>query len=144
MPPLKHKLFLPIIIVLSVLLSGCQFTDQLKSLTNTQQVKKADSDWLKAGNTFQTTVNYESPGGQEINKFHITLEGGVITNVEIEVFTEIDASIRYQQQFAKELPPLLIGKKLSDITVIDKVSGASLTTKAFNDALLKLKNQLES
>lgn len=142
MPSINRKLILPTIITLSVVLSGCQFADQLKSLVSTSQVKPADRTWSKQGSVYSTTVNYESPGGQETNTFHLTINRGVITAATVDVVTQIDASIRYQNQFAKELPSVLVGKKLSDLTAIDKLSGASLTTDAFNQALTKLKAEI--
>ncbi len=139
---ISRLILLPTVIVLSVLLSGCQFADQLKSSIDTTQNKTADDSWKKQGNVYTTQVNYESPGGQESNKFIITLEDDTIKDVQVEVYTEIDASIRYQKQFAQELTKVIVGKKLSQLTKVDKISGASLTTNAFNQALSLLKTQI--
>lgn len=140
MKPFYRKLLIPaVVLVFASLIGGYQ----LYWLPKTQ-MEQTEKVWVKNGNSYRTTVTYESPGGQEVNQFLITLEGGVIKNVEVEVLTEIAASIRYQKQFAQEMPKLLIGKKLSEVGAIDKVSGASLTTNAFNDALLKLKQEVRS
>ena len=138
---MPRKFIFPLILFTSILLSGCQFTDQLKSLVSTSQVKKAEGDWQKQGNIYTTTLLYESPGGREENPVSITLENGIITKIDFQVQTQIDASIRYQQQFAKELPAVIVGKKITGLQ-IDKLSGASLTTDAFNAALLKLSQQI--
>ncbi len=138
---MPRKFVLPVILITSILLSGCQFANQLKGLVSTVQEKKVDGNWQKQGNTYTTTLLYESPGGQEENPVTLTIKDGTITNIEIKVLTEIDASIRYQEQFVKELSKVIIGKRLAGLK-IDKLSGASLTTDAFNAALLKLDQQI--
>ncbi len=45
-------------------------------------------------------------------------------------------------EFNEGLVLTLKGKKLSELTAIDKIGTSSLTTKAFNDALGDLKSQL--
>lgn len=135
---LNYRRFLiPTILLSSILLSGCQ----LLPFTKTIQVQP-DGAWRKQGNQYDITVTYPSPGGEETNNFKITLQEDTVTAVSVEVLTEIDASIVYQKKFATALPKLLIGKKISQINDLNVISGASLTTTAFNQALSKLKQQL--
>ncbi len=134
----SRRLFFPLILLTSVLLSGCQ----LPTATPTVQESSVGS-WYNQGNQYSITINYPSPGGQETDKFNLTLEKGVITAASVEVFTDIDASKVYQKQFAATLPGLIIGKRLADIQALDVISGASLTTAAFNDALKKLQTKLQ-
>ncbi len=51
-------------------------------------------------------------------------------------------STKWQQNFAENLPAAVKGKKLSELSSIDKVAGASLTTAAFNQSLAQLKAQM--
>jgi hypothetical protein len=67
---------------------------------------------------------------------------GVITDAQTEVMGVAPTSKMRQESFAKELPKVVVGKKLADLTKVDRVGGSSLTTGAFNAALAKLKAQL--
>lgn len=134
---ITRRFFIPTILLTSILLSGCQ----LLPPTPTAQVQP-DGAWRKQGNQYDISVTYPSPGGEENNNFKITLQNDTVTAVTVDVLTEIDASIVYQKKFAAELPKLLVGKKISQISDLDVISGASLTTAAFNEALGKLKKQL--
>lgn len=138
---MTRRFLLPLLLITSILLSGCQLPGRQQAATSTEEVIDGTS-WRRQGDQYTATLEYSSPGGQELNKFHLTIKNGTITAASVEVLTQIDASIVYQQQFAKELPPLLIGKKLSSIAPLPHLSGASLTTAAFNDALKQLQSKL--
>lgn len=86
---------------------------------------------------YTATVSYQVPSGSE----SIT----VTTHLENDVITEVDAvhsgndrkSARAQQSFDSVYKSLVIGKKISDLQ-LNAVSGASLTTVAFLQAIEKL------
>lgn len=122
----------------TIALAGCTHQP-----TAEEKAKQQLVGWVREDNVYSHTVTYESPGGVEENIFHITIDKGSIANVNVEVKTNIAASIEYQQDFAKEIGKKVVGKKLSEIANIDTISGASLTTKAFNDALQKLKLEVK-
>ena len=130
-------------LVLSVILSGCSFND-LKSLVNTEQVKTAKPSWKVNGNSYSTSVTYEIPEGEESNTFTLVLENNLIKSIKVDISTNGKASLKYQQGFADNISKVIVGKSLSTLTTIDRVSGASLTTNAFNKALSELKQQLGS
>jgi len=135
-----RKLLVPAIFLILV---GLAVGYKLYYLPRTQ-VEDTERVWVRRWNKYTTVISYPFPGGDEVNKLVITLDKGVIKNVEVGVETKIDASIRYQERFAKEIPQILVGKKLAEVGPVDKVSGATLTTNAFNEALIRLKQQLGS
>jgi hypothetical protein len=88
-------------------------------------------------------TSYTSPAGPE--KVGFTLEvdtNGMVTKAETVVGASDDKSVSFQKNFQTNLSGAVVGKKLSDLTRIDKVGKASLTTGAFNAALSQLKAQL--
>ena len=137
------KISVTVLILAALFFSGCQSTTNgLKPAAPTEQVRTIDQLWQQTGNVFSKKIIYDSPGGQEENTFKLTVIDGVVTAVEVAVTTTIDASISYQRQFATELPKLIVGKKLADLPRFDRISGASLTTAVFDQAVSQLKNQI--
>jgi len=136
--------FYPAILLIAVFtLSACQISD-LQSLLKTEQVITQEPSWTVDGNTYTTTVEYDVPEGTESNSFSLVIKDGIISSIEVGITTNSKASLKYQQDFAKNINSLVVGQKISELKSIDRVSGASITTTAFNDALLKLQQQLQS
>jgi len=75
--------------------------------------------------------------------FTISLEDGVITNVESELMPENnDTSRGYQQRFAAAAPDEVEGKPIDDLNV-GTIAGASGCSDGFNDALEKIRDQAD-
>ncbi len=93
--------------------------------------------------TTHIIVSYDEPSGGSRVGFTLAVDGqGVITDAQTDVLAVEDEAIKRQERFAKGFSVAVKGKKLSELTNIDRVGGASLTTEAFNSALTKLKAQL--
>lgn len=136
--------FYPAILLIAVFtLSACQASN-LQSLLKTEQVITQEPSWAIDGNTYTTTVEYDVPEGAESNSFSLVIKDGIISSIEVGITTTNKASLKYQQDFAKNIASIVVGQKISELKSIDRVSGASVTTTAFNDALLKLQQQLQS
>ena len=136
--------FYPAILLIAVFtLSTCQASN-LQSLLKTEQVITQEPSWAIDGNTYTTTVEYDVPEGTESNSFSLVIKDGIISSIEVGITTNSKASLKYQQDFAKNIDSLVVGQKISELKTIDRVSGASVTTTAFNDALLRLQQQLQS
>lgn len=91
-------------------------------------------------NERNATVSYEVPGGKiDHLRFVVTLdaEGMIqkITTLDVETNEVPEKKIDFNNQ----VNVLLKGKKLADLSSIDKVGTSSLTTQAFNTALKDLK-----
>lgn len=136
--------FYPVILLIAVFtLSACQISD-LQSLLKTEQVITQEPSWVVDDNTYTTTIEYDVPEGTESNSFSLVIKDGIISSIEVGITTTNKASLKYQQDFAKNIASIVVGQKISELKTIDRVSGASVTTTAFNDALLKLQQQLQS
>jgi len=132
-----------LIIVFLVLVGGslasCQHVTDLSDggLTQNEGIV-----WSVAGNTHETDLMYETPGGVERQKLSLTVEDGVVTGINMTIETSVAASIEYQKGFLKEVEPLVVGVPLAQLGEFDGLSGASLTTNAFNEAVDILAQQL--
>ncbi len=85
-------------------------------------------------------VSYEVPG-EKIDhlRFVVTLDAeGMIQKIDT-LDAETNEIPAKKMEFNDQINVLLKGKKLADLSDIDKVGTSSLTTWAFNDALKDLK-----
>lgn len=91
---------------------------------------------------YEQTGVYTSPGGAEELGVKLTLKDDVIENVEVEVKATLPVSKKLQEDFAANYKDQVVGKKIDEVK-LDKISGASLTPKGFNDAIEKIKEQAQ-
>ena len=102
-------------------------TGTTSNINNDNLIKRATS-----------TVNFNTPGGVNIMTVNVNMANGMISDVSFEeqINSILDrASAHYKESFTTSLDKnKIIGKKLSDVS-LSRVGGASLTTRAFMDAL---------
>lgn len=85
-------------------------------------------------------TSYKNPGGADEVGFVLMVDkGGVIVDGRTEVLATNQISIARQKAFADGFATAVKGKKLAELTAIDKVGGSSLTTASFNSVLSELK-----
>lgn len=89
---------------------------------------------------YSTTGNYVSPAGPETIDVTLTVKDGVVTDSTVVANAENPVSVKKQGEFIAGYKQFVVGKKLADLS-LSKVSGASLTTQGFNEALGELKTQ---
>lgn len=89
-----------------------------------------------------STITFTVANVTEIVKFNVFVDtDGVITDVQsINVANPADSA--HINAFNDALRVVIKGKKLADLTNIDKIGTSSYTTEAFNSALPELKAQL--
>lgn len=90
--------------------------------------------------TYDATADYQSPNGTETIKVTVTLEGDVVTEVEVEG-ASVDPSPeveRYQGEFEDGIDAEVVGKNIDELQV-DRVGGSSLTSGGFNEAIEQIK-----
>lgn len=90
--------------------------------------------------TYSATGNYGSPAGAETIGVTITLKSDVIADAVVEAHATNPRSKIMQADFVANYKPLVIGKKIDEVR-LTKVSGSSLTSTGFNEALAKIKAQ---
>ncbi len=89
---------------------------------------------------YSTMGNYTAPSGAESIDVTLTLKDGVVEAASVKANAENPISKKFQDGFVASYKSLVVGKKIADLS-LSKVSGASLTTDGFNEALEELKTQ---
>ncbi len=103
----------------------------------------AASAFTFTNGTYSTTVSYSSPGGADSLGVSVTLKGDVIVDVAVTEMANDPASQTFQDAFVAGYKTFVVGKNIADVQ-LSKVSGSSLTSQAFNDALSAIKTQAEA
>ena len=93
--------------------------------------------------TYSANGEYISPGGPRDVSLTVTLTDGVVTDSLFEGHATDPTSMRFQGEFTDNYQPLIIGKNIDEIA-LTKVSGSSLTSKGFTDALEKIKLEAQN
>jgi len=91
-----------------------------------------------ADGSYTATGEYQAPSGQESVEVTLTLEGGVVSDVEVVGEADDPQAQRYQGQFIDGIGDVVVGKPLDGLQV-DKVGGSSLTSGGFNQAVEQIK-----
>lgn len=92
-----------------------------------------------ADGTYEAQGSYANPGGQSSVDVTMTVADNAVTKVEVAPGAS-GTSLSYQKQFIAGIGQEVVGKSLNDIEVT-KVSGSSLTSGGFNDALAQIKSE---
>lgn len=134
----------------TLLLAGCGTKQQAKmTLQNipnkptssaTGAVEISSADAVTGQKNYSATGSYVTPEGTEQIGIELTVKDGVVTNGKATVMARDRQSVRFQQDFADNFTPAVVGKKLSELSAT-KISGGSLTPQGFMDALDKIKQQ---
>jgi len=82
-------------------------------------------------------VKYTSPAGDEEMKVTVESVNNVISKVTVTSMATNDISKKKQTGFAAEVAGVAVGKPVAGLK-LDTISGASLTTKAFNEYVQSL------
>lgn len=93
--------------------------------------------------SYSATGSYQSPGGTEQVAVSVTLDGNTITAATVTPKAASPTSVQYQGEFVDGFKALVIGKDIDQVE-LSKVSGSSLTSRGFNDALEQIKDQAGS
>ncbi|HJQ08107.1 MAG TPA: FMN-binding protein [Candidatus Saccharimonadales bacterium] len=121
--------------------AGSEAAESTGVSTDNSDVAGASAGY-KSG-TYSATGSYESPGGTERVAIKLTLEGGIISDIAVTPQAASPTSKQYQGEFVSGYKGLVEGKDIDEIK-LSKVSGSSLTSRGFNDALDQIKNQAQS
>lgn len=109
----------------------------------TQEVKITQEEWKREGDAYTITWEHPtSPGKTGKIGFAVELAGDKITSADILILTTNEESKQYQEDFQGELAQAVVGKKISELTDIDIIGGASSTTENFKEAVAALGEQL--
>lgn len=113
----------------------------LAVLSSASLVSCGTTSSLKDG-TFTQHQTYSPAEGYE---FYIdvttALEGGKIASINVEPDPNGQATIAFATEFKKGLQEKMVGKTLDEAKEMGYVSGASLTSNAFKQAIDAIKTQ---
>lgn len=88
--------------------------------------------------TYSATGSYQAPSGTESVEVTVTLEGNVITDLEVVGDATDPQAKLHQGQFIDGIDAVVVGKNIDELQV-DKVGGSSLTSGGFNQAIEQIK-----
>ncbi|TSD62541.1 FMN-binding protein [Aeromicrobium piscarium] len=87
---------------------------------------------------YEATGSYQTPGGTQSVDVDLTLEAdGTITDLDVDGNAEGGNSEQFQGKFESGIDAEVVGKKITELDV-SKVSGSSLTSGGFNDAIAQI------
>ncbi len=89
---------------------------------------------------YSATGSYMSPGGKDDIDVTVTLKDNIITDTTAIAKPGDDVSKKFMKEFTDNYKSLVVGKSITSVR-LDKVSGSSLTSIGFNDAISKIKQQ---
>lgn len=93
--------------------------------------------------TYTADGSYQTPESIEKISVTVTLEGDVITAVEVTGDPQKAESKQYQGKFIGGIQSEVVGKNIDEISV-SRVAGSSLTSGGFNDAITQIKAEATS
>jgi hypothetical protein len=103
----------------------------------------ASNGILYKDGTYMATGSYMSPGGLDHVGVSLTLKNDIVTDATVTPEPGDKTSAYYQGMFVANYKPLVVGKDISTLQ-ISKVSGSSLTSIGFNDALKQIEVQAKA
>jgi len=93
--------------------------------------------------TYSATGSYGSPGGPDKIKITLTLKDDIVTSASAVSMAGDPMSKNFQAKFISGFQAVVVGKNIDDLNV-SVVSGSSLTSKGFNDAVAQIKLQAKA
>lgn len=105
-----------------------------------EPVPSAGGEAGYADGTFSATGSYQTPGGEESIGVTVTLESGIVSDVQAEPMPSNPTTRLYQGKFSSGIREQIVGTPLDELSV-DKVSGSSLTSGGFRHAIEQIKSE---
>jgi uncharacterized protein with FMN-binding domain len=93
--------------------------------------------------TYTATGNYTSPGGSQAITVTVTIANDTISDSSANPQPSDHESAQYQEIFADNYKQFVVGRNVDSVS-LSRVSGSSLTSRGFNDALEQIKQQAKA
>lgn len=113
-------------------------TDSTPASNATVRTEPATGTY-KSG-TYDANGTYRSPGGTEEIAVTITLNGNTITDASVTPKAASSTSKEYQAEFVAGYKKMVVGKDINEVK-LSNVSGSSLTSRGFNEALDEIRSE---
>lgn len=89
---------------------------------------------------YQVTGYYLTPGGNESIGVTVVLSADTITTLQVRSEAHSPTALQFQDQFRQHIDGPVVGRDLASVSV-SRVSGASLTSVGFDDALVRIRSE---
>lgn len=122
-----------------LLAGACSSADTDSGTDGVATTGAAAADDYRDGE-YSATGSYNTPGGEQSIGVTVTLSNSVITALTIDNDHTTGPSKQFQDQFKSGIDELVIGKNINDLDV-SKVSGSSLTSRGFNQAIAEIQGE---
>ena len=125
-------------------LAGCTAADSGGGAETGATTSPDDGGSVSSGDgsytdgTYTADGSYATPESVETIAVTVTLEGDVITDVEVTGDPQKSESVQYQGQFIGGIADVVVGQDIDEISV-SRVAGSSLTSSGFNQAIDAIK-----
>ncbi|MCP2637786.1 FMN-binding protein [Microbacterium sp. HD4P20] len=124
------------------LLAGCAPATESAADEPSEEANSNESEATGSGSyadgTYTADGTYATPETVETISVTVTLEGDVITDVEVTGEPQRSESEQYQGEFIGGIAEVVVGQNIDDIQV-SRVAGSSLTSGGFNEAIETIK-----
>ena len=139
----KRNIIIVALVVLVGFLVGYKYFPKTFQFYKNESSDLAGEIDLVMARQISADATYTVPGGEDKVKFVLSLNSqGRVVGVKTDDILNPDKVNPNLEKFSQELLVTIKGKKLSELSNIDKVGTSSLTTAAFNEALERLKSQI--
>lgn len=92
--------------------------------------------------TYTADGSYQTPRSTESISVTVTLADGTVSDVKVKGSPQAAESKQYQSQFISGISNEVVGKSIDSLKVT-RVSGSSLTSGGFNEAIEKIKQEAQ-
>lgn len=162
MPPQSQsknrKIIASFVVILAVVLLafGASLLTKKDDSTDSQTPATSESSGSSEGNnksgesgvaykdgTYEATGSYLTPGGEETIDLTVTIKDNKVVSTSFVSEPKNRQTVEYQGKFKENYTALVVGKNIDEIS-LTRVSGSSLTSTGFHDALDQIKTQAKS
>jgi uncharacterized protein with FMN-binding domain len=123
--------------------SAAQSSSQQASDTNTTTTDTTSSNQTYKDGTYEATGQYDSPGGLESISVSVTIKANAISDTSATTKASGKDAQQFQDEFIQAYKSQVVGKNINSVH-LSTVSGSSLTSQGFNEALTQIKNEAKS
>jgi len=151
-----NKIIVGLLLIFAIIFTGCSQNnyddnnrDTLTDVNSIMQKEEGNKSDLQisqekllniiSDGLYNESIDYESPGGFDKVNLNLEIKENKVISVNLESVKVSEISKNFIDNFNREIQKEIIGKSLSDIKMPSVISGASLTTKAFNSKIEELK-----
>ncbi|MFT4156768.1 MAG: FMN-binding protein [Microbacterium sp.] len=126
-----------------LVLSGCSGAADAEDTSSTDSSSSTDSgssSTTYTDGTYTAEGSYQTPETVETIAVTLTIADDIVTDVEVTGDPQARESEHYQGQFIDGIADEVVGVALDELNV-SRVSGSSLTSSGFNEAVESIKEQ---